>query len=85
VGKAKDIVAEIQADIPARARGGRWFERLTAEQQEVVEVIAAAWVAGEFGEYARPICPAIAKRLQAAGVSVTPYTVREWLSGLIRS
>ena len=85
MSKAKDIVAEIQADIPARARGGKWFDRLTAEQQKIVDVIAAAWVAGEFGQHARPISPAIAKRLVTAGVRVTPYTVREWLSELMRS
>jgi hypothetical protein len=82
--KARDIIAEIKAAIPA-TKPGRWFERLQGEQRQLLEVIGKAWVAGELGDAARPVAPAIAKRLQEAGVKVTPYTVREWLSELKRS
>ena len=82
--KAKDIIAEIKAAIPA-ARPGRWFERLQGEQRQLLDVIGKAWVTGELGHAARPVAPAIAKRLQEAGVNVTPYSVREWLSELKKS
>ena len=85
MAKARDIIAEIQAEIPARARAGRWFERLTEDQQKVVDVIATAWIAGEFDCAARSVAPAISKRLREAGINVTPYTVREWLGELKRS
>ena len=81
--KARDIIAEIKAASPPVITG-RWFERLQGEQRQLLEVIGNAWVAGELGHAARPVAPAIAKRLQQAGVKVTPYTVREWLSGLKR-
>ena len=83
--KPRDIVAEIRAEIPARAKPGRWFERLDGEHQKIVDLIGKAWVAGEFGHAARPVAPAIARRLQEAGIKVTPYTVREWLAELRRS
>ena len=82
MAKARDIIAEIKADIPDRARSGRWFERLAADQKQLVDLIGAAWLAGEFGHTARAVAPAIAKRLQAAGIHVTPNTVREWLGEL---
>lgn len=85
MAKARDIIAEIKADIPDRPRGGRWFERLTDEQKQVVDVIAAAWTSGQFDCAARSVAPAIAKRLKEAGIYVTPYTVREWLGELRRS
>ena len=83
--KAKDIIAQIKAEIPAVSRPGRWFERLNEEQRQLLDVIGKAWVAGELGPAARPLAPVIARRLQEAGVNVTPYTVREWLSELKRS
>lgn len=82
--KAKDIIAEIKAAIPA-TKQGRWFERLDDEQRQLLDVIGKAWIAGELGPAARPLAPVIARRLQDAGVNVTPYTVREWLSELKRS
>lgn len=85
MAKARDIIAEIQAEIPARARAGRWFERLADDQKQLVDVIGKAWLAGEFGHAARAVAPAIAKRLQAAGINVTPNTVREWLGDIKRS
>jgi hypothetical protein len=84
MANTRDIVAEIKADIP-RPRTGRWHDRLTTDQQAMVDVIAAAWVAGQFGPAARAVAPAIAKKLKEAGIHVTPYTVREWLGGLNRS
>lgn len=82
--KARDIIAEIRAATPAPERRC-WFERLQGEQQQLLEVIQAAWLAGELGHAARPLAPAIAKRFQQAGVQVSPYSVREWLSNLKRS
>lgn len=82
--KAKDIIAQIKAEIPA-TKQGRWFERVEGEQRRLLDVIGKAWVAGELGHAARPVAPAIAKRLQEAGVNVTPYSVREWLSQLKKS
>lgn len=82
--KAKDIIAQIKAEIPA-TKQGRWFERLQGEQQQLLDVIGQAWVAGELGAAARPVAPVIARRLQEAGVNVTPYSVREWLSQLKKS
>lgn len=85
MAKARDIIAEIQAEIPNRTRAGRWFERLADEQKQLVDLIGEAWLAGEFGHAARAVAPAIAKRLQAAGINVTPNTVREWLGDIKRS
>jgi hypothetical protein len=83
--KARDIIAGILAEIPLASRPGRWFERVTDEQRGLVDIIGRAWVAGELGHSARAVAPSIAKRFQAAGVRVTPGTVREWLSELKRS
>ena len=82
--KARDIIAQIKAEIPT-TKQGRWFERVEGEQRQLLDVIGKAWVAGELGHAARPVAPAIAKRLQEAGVNVTPYSVREWLSELKKS
>lgn len=83
--KAKDIIAQIRSEIPARAKPGRWFERLKDEQRQMVELIAAAWCSGELGQAARPVAPAIARKLNEAGINVTPNTVREWLAELKKS
>ena len=83
--KAKDIIAQIKAEIPTACRPGRWFERLDEQQRQLLDVIGKAWVAGELGPAARPLAPVIARRLHEAGVNVTPYTVREWLGELKRS
>lgn len=83
--KARDIIAQIKADLPAHKPSGKWFHRLNKEQRQLADMIAKAWVAGELGPAARPVAPAIAKQFQQAGVNVTPYTVREWLGDLKRS
>lgn len=85
MAKSRDIIAEIKAEIPDRVRAGRWFERLADDQKHLVDVIGKAWLAGELGHAARAVAPAIAKRLQAAGIHVTPNTVREWLGDIKRS
>lgn len=83
--KAKDIIAQIKADIPPASKRGRWFDRLEGEQRQLLDVIGQAWLSGELGTAARPVAPAIARRLQESGVNVTSSTVREWLSELKRS
>ena len=83
--KARDIIAQIKADLPATKPTGPWFQRLKGDQQKLADMIAKAWVAGELGPAARPVAPAIAKQFREAGVNVTPYTVREWLGDLKRS
>lgn len=83
--KPREIIAGILAEIPRTSRSGRWFERVTDEQRGLVDIIRRAWVAGDLGHSARAVAPSIAKRFQAAGVQVTPATVREWLSELRRS
>lgn len=83
--KPREIIAGILAEIPQASRHGRWFERVTDEQRALLDIIRRAWMAGDLGQSARAVAPSIAKRFQAAGVRVTPATVREWLSELKRS
>jgi len=85
MAKPRDIIAEILSEIPTRARPGRWHERVNDEQRQIVDVIATAWLAGDLGPAARPVAPAIARKLQQAGVNVTANTVREWLADMRKS
>lgn len=80
--KSRDIIAEIRSEIPSPSRPRRWFDRLNGEQKKLVDLISAAWISGELGQAARPVAPAIARKLHEAGINVTPSTVREWLAEL---
>lgn len=84
MAKTRDVVAEIAALMPVRL-APRWHQRLVGSQAALVNEIAEAWQAGRLGSVARPVARAIAQRLAADGIKISPNTVREWLADLKRS
>ena len=84
MAKTNDVVAEIRALISPRQKR-RWHQPKDPKQAELIQAIAAAWLAGELGTEARPLAKAISTRLAASGVRVSWHTVREWLADLKRS
>lgn len=76
---AQALVAELQAMIPTGYGQRPWYQRLTPEQSEQVEVMRNAWDAGELGLYRRRAAKAIATKLQSMGVKVGEQGVETWL------
>jgi hypothetical protein len=76
------LLDKIKANIPQNGRTKRWESRVAAEHQKTLEVIRAAWLAGEFGSQIHPAAAAVAKALRDEGItSVGQEGVRRWLKG----
>ena len=81
--KARDVIEQIMGDLP-RANRGRWFERGTPQQLELIRQVSEAWRSGRLPQVGRRVAPAVHKRFIEAGIQVSVYGVREWLGNLLR-
>lgn len=73
------LVDEIASSIPASLSGKPWWQKLTPEQQEMVQPILAAWRAGKFGAAKITAARAISNSLRTRGISIGPQGVLTWL------
>jgi hypothetical protein len=80
MAKARDIVAEIAAQITPGSHGNRpWWERVPPEHQATLDAIHAAWHAGTFGSSKRPAARVIAATVAEWGITIGEQGVTSWL------
>lgn len=64
----------------ARHGPATWYERLSKEQREELDVIKAEWVAGDLGTRKKTVARAIADNMRTRGISdVGMQGVIAWL------
>jgi hypothetical protein len=80
VAKTPDAIAEISAAVrPGRPR--TWDQRVDQANQQTLRDIKAAYRRGQFGQFKKPACEAIAEYLRAHGIADVKYQeIQKWLA-----
>jgi hypothetical protein len=73
------LVDEIASAIPSNINGKPWWQKLTADQEELVKPILDAWRSGKFGAAKITAARAISHALVARGIKIGPQGVLTWL------
>ena len=76
--KARDIVAEIAAELP-HTRQRPWWLRLNEEQQQIVSQIREGWKAGKLGKHKCTAGRVISAKLLEFDIRIGYQGVVAWL------
>lgn len=81
MAKAQSVVDEIASSfVPARTGYRPWYERVNAEQAEMIATILEGWRSGRFGKSRNAAARTISAYLGRHGIVIGRQGVSAWLA-----